>query len=160
MQRFDARPFRWAKRFDQPNPKDYLRNLEHQRLLEAGQTAEAEALALSGSDRVLVILAEFTGTDVFTWTAPITPTDPTSGSQWDPHGIADYDEFTGDWGDCSNIITQTTVFTYHGPLHNMIERPISTTDRSARITRYFSLPPGRYQKIGVSVASTFTPLPA
>jgi len=130
VQPFDARPFRSAKRSDQPNPKDYLRNLEHQRLLEAGQTAEAEALALSGSDRVLVILVEFAGSDVITWTAPITPTDPTSGSQWDPYGIADYDQFTGVWGDCSNIITQTTVFTYHGPLHNMIERPLSTTDRS------------------------------
>jgi hypothetical protein len=51
------------------------------RLLKAGQTAEANALALSGTDRVLVILVEFAGTDVFTWTAGV--------STWDPRGIAD-----------------------------------------------------------------------
>ena len=41
------------KPIDQPNPKDYQRNEERMRLLEAGQTAEAASLALSGSDRVL-----------------------------------------------------------------------------------------------------------
>ena len=66
--------------------------MERQRLLEVGQTAEAAALAQTGTDRVLVILVEFAGTDVFTWTAPITPMDPTTGSQWDPLGIADPNE--------------------------------------------------------------------
>jgi len=122
-----ARP---VKPIDQPNIKDYLRNRERQRLLEAGLTAEANALALSGADRVLVILVEFAGTDVFTWTAPITPTDPTTGSQWDPLGIADRNEYTGEIGDCSNIITQTTVFTYTGPAHNEIPRPLSPDDPS------------------------------
>ena len=35
-------------------------------------------------------------------------------------------------GDCSKIITQTTVFTYTGPLHNQIPRPISQDDRSGQ----------------------------
>lgn len=131
------------KTIDQPNAKDYLRIRERQRLLAAGQTAEANALALTGTDRVLVILVEFAGTDIFTWTTPITPTDPTTGSQWDPLGIADPNEYTGTVGDCSVIqekieaslgytLTPGTVltFTYQGPLHNMIMRPISTTDRS------------------------------
>ena len=55
------------KPIDQPNPKDYQRNEERMRFLEAGQTAEAASLALSGSDRVLAILVEFAGTDTFTW---------------------------------------------------------------------------------------------
>jgi len=119
----------FGKTIDQPNAKDYLRIRERQRLLKAGQTAEANALALSGTDRVLVILVEFAGTDVFTWTAGV--------STWDPRGIADPNEAVYDAsgnvvvGDCSKIITQTTVFTYTGPLHNMIMRPISSTDRSA-----------------------------
>ena len=40
----------------------------------------------SAQEPILVILVEFTGTDVFTWTAPVTPSDPASGSQWDPLG--------------------------------------------------------------------------
>ena len=127
---YAARPSRPAKPIDQPNRKDYLRIQERQRLLEAGETALASSLVLSGTDRILVILVEFAGTDVFTWTAPITPTDPTTGSQWDPLGIADPNEFTGDIGDCSLIITETTTFTYTGPLHNMMERPRSLDDRS------------------------------
>ena len=75
-----------TKPIDQPNPKDKARMMERQRLLEAGQTAEAAALAQTGTDRVLVMLVEFAGTDVFTWTAPITPSNPATGSQWDPNG--------------------------------------------------------------------------
>ena len=119
-----------VKPIDQPNPLDKARMMERQRMLEAGQTAEAAALAQTGTDRVLVILVEFAGTDVFTWTAPISPTDFTTGSQWDPLGIADPAEYTGDVGDCSNIITQTQTFTYTGPLHNQIEKPRSAADRS------------------------------
>jgi immune inhibitor A len=119
-----------VKPIDQPNPLDKARMMERQRMLEAGQTAEAAALAQTGTDRVLVILVEFAGTDVFTWTAPISPTDFTTGSQWDPLGIADPAEYTGDMGDCSNIITQTQTFTYTGPLHNQIEKPRSAADRS------------------------------
>ena len=64
-----------VKPLDQPNFKDYQRNQERMRLLEAGQTAEAAALALTGTDRVLVILVEFAGTDTFTWNP---------GDKWDP----------------------------------------------------------------------------
>ena len=130
------RPLSFNKTIDQPNAKDYLRIRERQRLLKAGQTAEANALALSGTDRVLVILVEFAGTDVFTWTAGV--------STWDPLGIADPNEYTGVVGDCSAIqekieaslgytlpVGTEIPFTYEGPLHNMIMRPISSTDRSA-----------------------------
>jgi immune inhibitor A len=125
---YAARARRPAKPVDQPNPKDYLRNRERQRLLEAGLTAEANALDLTGTDQVLVILVEFAGTDVFTWTEGV--------STWDPLAIADPDEAVYDEddhlviGDCSNIITQTTVFTYTGPAHNEIPRPLSPDDRS------------------------------
>ena len=121
-----------VKPIDQPNPKDLARMRARQRLLEAGQTAEAAALAQTGTDRVLVILVEFAGTDVFTWTAPTNPLTPTTGSTWDPLGIADPNEYTGTLGDCSNIITQTKVFTYTGPLHNQIPRPLSEADRSGQ----------------------------
>jgi immune inhibitor A len=125
-----------VKPLDQPNPKDYLRMRERQQLLEAGETSLASSLALSGTDRVLVILVEFAGTDVFTWTAPITPTDPTTGSQWDPLGRTDPNETVFDvdgnvvYGDCSKIITQTTKFTYGPTLHNQIPRPVSESDPS------------------------------
>jgi len=114
---------RGIKSPDQPNIKDYLRNRKRQELLEAGQTAKANALSLTANDRVLVILVEFAGTDTFTWEAGV--------STWDPLGIADPDEYTGEVGDCSNIITQTTVFTYTAPLHNEMPRPVSPDDRSA-----------------------------
>lgn len=119
-----------VKPIDQPNPLDKARMMARQRMLEAGQTAEAASLAQTGTDRVLVILAEFAGTDVFTWTAPITPSNPATGSRWDPLGISDPAEDTGTVGDCSNIITQTQTFTYTGPLHNQIARPLSAADRS------------------------------
>ncbi len=126
---YAARAVRPAKPIDQPNIKDYLRNRRRQELMEAGQTAEANSLGLTGTDRVLVILVELAGTDVFTWEAGV--------STWVPLGIADPDEAVYDEdgyliiGDCSNIITQTTVFTYTGPAHNEIPRPVSPDDRSA-----------------------------
>ncbi len=114
-----------VKPLDQPNLLDYKRLRERQRLLETaqgGQSAQADALSLSGTDRVLVILVEFAGTDVFTWTQGV--------STWDPIGKADPAESTGVAGDCSNIITQTRTFTYTSPLHNEIPRPVSAADRS------------------------------
>lgn len=125
-----ARSAQSVKPIDQPNIIDKQRMMARQRLLEAGQTAEAAALAQTGTDRVLVVLVEFAGTDVFTWTAPITPGVPSSGSQWDPLGIANTAEYSGTLGDCSRIITQTKTFTYTGPLHNQIEKPLSASDRS------------------------------
>jgi immune inhibitor A len=110
-----------GKSIDQPNIKDYQRIQERMRLLAAGKDAEAAALAQTADDRVLVILVEFAGTDTFTWNA---------GDTWDPLGRADPNEFTGTVGDCSKIITQTKTFTYSGPLHNQIPRPLSADDRS------------------------------
>ena len=116
-----------VKPIDQPNVKDYQRNQERMRLLEAGKTLRPPRLVLTGTDRVLVILVEFAGTDTFTWNP---------GDQWDPYGTADPNEAVYDAsgnvvvGDCSNIITQTKTFTYTGPLHNQIPRPLSAEDRS------------------------------
>ncbi len=130
-----------AKEVDQPNPAEYRRlravrrfreQLEAQ--LAASGTAEVELaaqgldLARSGTDRVLVILVEFGGTDTFTWVA--------GQSTWDPLGKSDENEVVKDAsgnvivGDCSKIITATQTFTYSGPLHNRIERPRSAADRS------------------------------
>jgi len=119
---------RGTKSVDQPNIKDYLRNRERQRLMEAGLLPDVGALSLESHDRVLVILVEFAGTDVFTWEAGV--------STWDPYGRADPDEAVYDEddnliiGDCSNIINETTTFTYTGPLHNELPRPVSADDRS------------------------------
>ncbi len=116
-----------VKSIDQPNIKDYWRNQERLRLLESGMSAQADNLSLTADDRVLVILVEFAGTDTFTWSP---------GDEWDPLGRADPDEAVYDEddnvivGDCSNIITEETTFTYSGPLHNEIPRPVSAEDRS------------------------------
>jgi hypothetical protein len=129
----------YAYPIDDPNPDEAAKVLQRERMLNAGQTAEAAALATTGTDRMLVILVEFAGTDVFTWTAPTNPLTPSTGSTWDPIGIADtaqavVNPATGNTvlGDCSKIMTQTTVFTYTGPLHNQIPRPISQDDRSGQ----------------------------
>jgi M6 family metalloprotease-like protein len=110
-------PIRHPKNTDYPNSIDYQRLELRQQLLEAGKTAEAAALAQTGEDRVLVLLVEFTGTDVFTWTE--------GTSTWDPLGVVDSSEWTGTAGDCSNIITATQTFTYTGLLHNEIPQPLS-----------------------------------
>jgi immune inhibitor A len=113
---------------DRPNPKDQLRMRERQRLLESGQTAQAASLSLRDSDRVLVLLVEFAGTDIVTWTS--------GASGWDPLARANEADAVYDQagnvieGDCSNIIGETRVFTYTGPLHNQIPRPLSGSDRS------------------------------
>ena len=132
----DPRLDDYAYPIDEPDPEAEARLLQRERLLNAGQTAEAASLAITGTDRILVILVEFAGTDVFTWTAPITPSIPSSGS----HGIpmvkriptkpSVNPERNTVLGDCSKIITETTVFTYTGPLHNEMPRPISAADRS------------------------------
>jgi immune inhibitor A len=103
---------------DEPNPIDYQRLREREKLLLAGKEAEAAALAKTGKDELLVILVEFAGTDVATWNP---------GDEWDPIGdpaAVDYE----DYGDCSSIITETTAFTYAGPLHNQVPRPPSKAD--------------------------------
>ena len=76
---------------------------------------------------MLVVLVEFGGTDVLTWKP---------GDTWDPLNQADANEVVYDEDgnvlaeDCSAIITTTQTFTYTGPLHNQIPRPVSAADRS------------------------------
>lgn len=130
-----------AKDVDQPNPIEYRRLRDTRRFrerleaqlaatgtAEVGLSAEGLGLATTGTDRVLVILVEFAGTDTFTWVA--------GQSTWDPLGKIDANEVVKDAsgnvivGDCSKIITATRTFTYSGPLHNRIERPHSAADRS------------------------------
>jgi hypothetical protein len=94
-----------------------------------GRGAHPGILGASAQERVLVILVQFAGTDVFTWTAPTTAANPTGGSDWDPLGKIDPAAALGP-GDCSKIITETKKFTYTGPLRNSIERPRSAADVS------------------------------
>ena len=130
-----------AKPLDEPNPSERQRIFRRRQLLGRAQRAaasgdlqvhaldlEAQALARVGSDRLLVILVEFAGTDTFTWTK--------GSSTWDPLGKTSTAEVVRDGsgnvvaGDCSLIIGNTQAFTYTGPLHNRIERPLSAEDRS------------------------------
>lgn len=128
-----------GKPLDEPDPAAKERIFRRRQLLAAMQRAgglaqvgaldlEARALARVGSDRILVVLVEFAGTDTFTWTE--------GQSTWDPLGKTSAAEVVRDGsgavvaGDCSLIIGETTTFTYSGPLHNRIERPLSAEDRS------------------------------
>ena len=104
---------------DVPNPIDYKRLEKREELLLQGRFSEAAALAKTGSDKILVILVEFAGTDTATWNP---------GDIWDPIGNPDPDD--ADPGDCSNIVTETMEFSYTGPLHNELPRPPSTTHRA------------------------------
>lgn len=124
-----ARQTNPGKSIDQPNIKDYQRLELRQELIERGLTLEASALDTTASDRILVVLVEFAGTDTATWNP---------GDTWDPIAVADPNEAVYDEdgalivGDCSNIITQTKTFTYTGPLHNQMPRPLSEADRSGQ----------------------------
>lgn len=123
---------------DLPNPIEHQRwvqrQLEMDRARQAqleGRPAAAVRAALSGTGKILVILVEFGGTDQFTFT----PSGP-NASTWDPIGKADKSEWAGKVGDCSvvaskNKITGPTTYTYSGPLHNQIDRPLSATDASS-----------------------------
>ena len=126
---------------DEPEASEYRRMRERRLFLEALDRSLASGgkasvplaggpsvLGKSGTDRVLVLLVEFAGTDTFTWTQ--------GTSTWDPLGKADTAEAVYDSsgnlkvGDCSKIITSTRTFNYSGPLHNRIPRPLSASDRS------------------------------
>lgn len=118
------------KDVNQADPDAARRLRERARLLDAIQTGaagapdgsfsvQAEALAQTGTERILVILVEFAGTDSLTFWP---------GSHWDPIGSSAVSDIV--WGpdgpmigDCSNIIPDSGVFGYSGPLHNQIERP-------------------------------------
>lgn len=114
------------KRGDRPNPADFQeRMMRLDAMHQSG--AEKRLPAKSGTDRILVILVEFAGTDTFTYTP--------GESIWDPYGISDDSEYTGGDCDCANIVaahglTGPTSFTYSGPLHNQIPRPLSAADES------------------------------
>jgi len=115
------RPAPVVKRFppkDQPNPEMYRRMRRREKAILADREAQAQSLALSGEGKLLVLLLEFAGTDVTTWSP---------GDIWDPYGIV---EIVGAeyLGDCTNVITETTEFTYTGPLHNEIPRPATAED--------------------------------
>ncbi|MCX6623249.1 MAG: immune inhibitor A [Acidobacteria bacterium] len=134
-----AVPFAWCAdtQRDQPNPIE-VRRIEArrhfvERLRAAGKSpreAAGSLFAKTGQDQVLVVLVEFGGTDRFEFI----PSGP-NASTWDPIGRMDGSEWTGKVGDCSAIvkkyaITAPKTFTYSGPLHNEIQRPVSETDSS------------------------------
>jgi immune inhibitor A len=104
-----------------------LREIEAARRSGRPLALTSDSAALSGNAKALVILVEFGGPDMFTYTPGV--------STWDPIGKADQSEWAGRVGDCSiinqqNNITAPRQFTYSGPLHNEIERPRSEADRS------------------------------
>ena len=150
---------RFMKEIDQPNPIDRARikhRLQAQQLRREsrakGVAAPAfgdgvEPYGLSGADRVLIILVEFAGTNTFTWTP--------GSSTWDPLGRCDDSEFDG-----SNLanaaasqffaqkhgITGPTSFTYRGPFHNEIARPLGTNDPSETMIWVPDFSPTYYSK--------------
>lgn len=112
-----------GKSIDQPNALDVMKIRARDILLKQGNVAAAQEL-MDTTDRVLVILVEFAGTDKFTWTP--------GESTWDPFGRADISEDAENL-DCSKIAglpTVPTEFTYGPTLHNEIPRPLSAEDRS------------------------------
>jgi immune inhibitor A len=151
------------KEIDQQNPMDYARILERRFLMEeisrqmrehgkADHQLEERLLALTkqGTDRILVILVEFAGTDTFTFTP--------GQSMWDPYGKSDSSEYTGISADlgtpaaCNNIISKYGItgprsFTYSGPRHNLIERPRSATDTSGASIWTQDFNPAYYESI-------------
>ncbi len=113
---------------DQPDPVAYRQRRATEKAILAG---DASAQALSGEGKLLVLLLDFAGTDVVTW-------DP--GDQWDPYGVAEIVDAEGR-GDCSNVITQTTTFTYTPTLHGQVPVP-DTADHAYKgemPTRSFGL---------------------
>ncbi|MCO6450023.1 MAG: immune inhibitor A [Caldilineales bacterium] len=103
-----------AKKFppkDQPDPAMYRQRRQVEKAILSGDKASAQQL--SGEDKVLVLLLDFAGTDVITWNP---------GDQWDPYGVAEVVD-AEDLGDCSNVITETMIFTYTPTLHNQVPKP-------------------------------------
>lgn len=154
----DAR--RLAKEIDSPNPVDrarILRRLAAQQGTKAKRIATTnepvrgegpELLGLSGTDRVLVILVEFAGTNTFTWTPGV--------STWDPLGRCDNAEFDGSNlanGAASQFfankyqIGSAANFTYRGPLHNEIPRPFAAKDPSGSMVWMPDFAPAYYSNI-------------
>lgn len=122
---------------DQPNPIELRRwtarhkLVQRARLLVPRKARAAMPEAKSGTDRVLVILVEFSGSETFEFI----PTGANK-STWDPIGKSDSSEWTGTEGDCSLIVKKYNItgprqFTYSGPLHNKTLRPPSAADRAS-----------------------------
>lgn len=153
--------WRLRKRIDAPNPidrariqrrLDALRTDRQARLAHSGGAALGPGVELhgkSGTDRVLVILVEFAGTDTFEWTP--------GKSTWDPLGRCDHSELDGDQ-DIENVkaslffarkygITGVTNLTYSGPLHNQIPRPTATNDPSAAMVWVPDFSPAHYSNL-------------
>jgi len=145
---------RFMKQTDMPNPLERAEIRQRQRLRQAQRllgvtSSDVEPLLRkSGSDRVLVILVEFAGTNTFTWTP--------GTSTWDPLGRCDNSEFDGT--DLANSaastffaqkygITGPTNFTYQGPLHNEIARPLSAEDASSTMIWQPDFSPSYYNDI-------------
>jgi immune inhibitor A len=151
---------RFMKEIDQPNPIERARIKQRLQAQQARRQSRAkgvegpaygegvELFGKSGTDRVLVILVEFAGTNTFTWTP--------GSSTWDPLGQCDNSEFDG-----SNLanaaasqffaqkhgITGPTNFTYRGPLHNEIARPPGTNDPAEMMVWVPDFSPSYYTNI-------------
>ncbi len=128
---------------DQPNPIELRLN----RLRQSARTRPAITPPKSGTARALVILVEFTGPDSFEF---IPSGDKRSA--WDPLGASDTTEWAGSVGDCSLIakklgISAPKTFTYSGPLHNRIARPVSAADRSGDSIWREDFQPAHYQQM-------------
>ena len=162
---------RFSSEIDWPNPLERARieqRLEAQqarraaRMTSGAAPAYGEGIELfgkSGGDRVLVILVEFAGTNTFTWTP--------GASTWDPLGRCDNSELNG--GNIANGaaseffaskhgIVGPTDFTYSGPWHNEIPRPVGASDPSATVLWRPDFDPDYYHDIifGDGVVFDFT----
>lgn len=162
---------------DQANPDEVRRIRERQRLVrelrdltahrdgpdakQSARKAELESrlamLAKTGTDRVLIILVEFNGTNTFTWTPGV--------STWDPFGIAEQTEYDGtNSGNAAASsffaakygITAPTNCRYAGPLHNEIPRPLSAADISGETIWTPDFSPDYYRNIAFGDGWTFS----
>jgi immune inhibitor A len=162
---------------DQPNPIETRRIRERQRLIrelrrldsqpgplgleDGARKAELESrigkLAQTGTDRVLVILVEFNGTNTFTWTPGI--------STWDPYGLCEQTEFDGTNVGNTNAsaffaakygIVAPTNCRYAGPLHNQIPRPLSAADDSGDSIWTADFSPAYYSNVVFGNGWTFS----
>jgi M6 family metalloprotease-like protein len=159
---------RFREQIDMPNPleraqiKTRMQWRQAQRVSGAITDASSAPPSLSrksGTDRVLVLLVEFVGTNTFTWTPGV--------STWDPLGRCDNSEFDG--AHLQNTaasqyfaqkygITGPTNFTYTGPLHNEIARPVGGNDPSATMIWQPDFAPSYYSNIifGAGIAFDYT----
>ena len=161
---------------DQPNPVEVRRIAERQRLRQelrglaaqpaplapkkAARAAELrrriDQLAKTGTDRVLVILVEFAGTNAFTWTPGV--------STWDPFGLGEQTEYDGtNYANAAASaffaakygIVAPTNCRYDGPRHNQIPRPLSADDVSGELIWTHDFTPAYYSNVVFGNGWTF-----